>query len=169
MDPAGPAPTPEALGGGAAAQPPSPAPAAGAPTGEPALPPGAPPPPADDDAEVPATNRRVLELLASASASFGTLTHAPTRTSQESADVRGVALASGAKAMLLKLGKPRPDGGAYVLAVLSAARQADLKALKGLLGVSRLSMASVDDVRAVTGCVPGACGGRVPCRWRQQQ
>jgi hypothetical protein len=146
-------------GAAAAAQPPSPPPAAGAPPGEPALlpPAAAAAAAAADVVEDPATNRRVLLMLAAGGASFVTLQHAPTRTSQESADVRGAPLASGAKAMLLKLGKPRPDGGQFVLAVLSAARQADLKALKALLGAPRLSMASVDDVRAVTGCVPGAC------------
>lgn len=106
--------------------------------------------------EDPATSVRVLSLLREHSVVFTTLEHSPTKTSQESADVRGVQLASGAKAMLMKTAKPLGHGGCYVLAVMSASKTADLKKLRGLLGVSRLSMASVDEVRAVTGCIPGA-------------
>lgn len=115
-------------------------------------------PPAVDPATVedPATNARVLALLASHGALFTTLAHPPTRTSEESAAVRGAPLASGAKAMLVKAAKPLAHGGLYVLLVMSAVRTADLKRVRGLLGVARLSLASVDDVRRVTGCIPGA-------------
>jgi Ala-tRNA(Pro) deacylase len=123
----------------------------------------APPPPpaaaaaATAEEEDPATSARVLALLdAHASGAYTTLRHAPTRTSQESADVRGVALASGAKAMLIRASKPLAHGGPFVLCVLSAACVADLKKLRAVLGVSRLSMASVAEVQAVTGCIPGA-------------
>lgn len=113
-------------------------------------------PPSDE--EDPATHARVLALLSSAGVPHRLLTHAATRTSAESAAVRGVALASGAKAMLLKPGKPLAalGGAVWVLAVLSASHTADLKKLKALLGTSRLGMASVEEVRSVTGCVPGA-------------
>lgn len=120
-----------------------------------------PPSKADIDVEDPAGSKRVLELLTKHGAKFRTLEHAPTKTSQESADVRGVALASGAKAMLLKSGKALPHGGLYVLAVLSAEKQADLKKLKSILGTNRLSMAAVEDVKALTGCIPGEGGLRV--------
>jgi len=70
--------------------------------------------------------------------------------------VRGVPLASGAKAMLLKGSKPLPHGSPFLLAVLSAARKADLRALRGALAQKSVSLASVEDVWALTGCVPGA-------------
>jgi Ala-tRNA(Pro) deacylase len=103
--------------------------------------------------EDPTTHARVLALLTAHGASYTTLTHPPTRTSEESAAVRGVPLATGAKAMLVKAAQAH---GQYALLVMSAARTADLKLVRGLLGVTRLSLASVEDVRAVTGCIPGA-------------
>lgn len=87
---------------------------------------------------------------------FSTLSHAPTKTSAESARVRGASVATGAKAMLLKAGKPLSHGTPYVLAVLSAARRADLKVLRAALNQKSLSLASVDDVWKLTRCVPGA-------------
>ena len=118
--------------------------------------PSAPGPAAPAAPEDPATSQRVLALLASQGCAFATLAHCATRTCEESAAVRGVEVASGAKAMLLKCAKPLPHGSPYLLAVLSAARKADLRALRGLLGQKSVSLASVEDVRALTGCVPGA-------------
>ena len=70
--------------------------------------------------------------------------------------MRGVELASGAKAMLLKCSKDLPHGAPYLLAVLSASRKADLKLLRTSLGQKSVSLASVEDVARLTGCVPGA-------------
>jgi len=105
-----------------------------------------------------ATHERLLALLAGRSgAPFTRLTHAPTRTSQESANVRGATLASGAKAMLLRASRaPLPGGKLFCLAVMSAAVKAELGRLKKLLGVKDLSLATEAEVLAVTGCVPGA-------------
>lgn len=117
-----------------------------------------PPPlhPQDEVFEDPRTNQRILALLETKSCTFRTLVHAPTKTSEESAMVRGVELASGAKAMLLKCSKDLPHGSPYLLAVLSASRKADLKLLRSSLGQKSVSLASVEDVARLTGCVPGA-------------
>lgn len=109
-----------------------------------------------EHAEEPDTYNAVLTLLRSHDASFTTLSHAPTRTSDESARVRGTPLASGAKAMLLKAGSVLPHGSPFVLAVLSAARKADLRAMRGVLHVKSVSLASQDDVWRLAHCVPGA-------------
>ena len=107
--------------------------------------------------EDPETSLKILKLLAHHNVSYKTLDHIPTRTSQESADIRGVPLSSGAKAMLLR-GKKNslPCGKTFCLAVMSAAAKADLKKLKQLLGVKELSMATESEVRLITGCIPGA-------------
>jgi Ala-tRNA(Pro) deacylase len=132
-------------------------PALDAPSASPPAQPAPPAPPAQRVEEDRATHERVLALLRKHDAQFSTLEHAPTRTSQESADVRGVPLASGAKAMLLRAGKqPLPGGGEFALVVLSAAAKLELGKLKKLLGVKDLSMASEADVLRLTGCVPGA-------------
>ena len=97
--------------------------------------PVAPPPStaANNPAEDPATNARVLALLTKhmgasdgPGSKWSTLTHEPTPTSEDSARVRGATLASGAKAMLLSV-KPGND---FVLAVISAAAKMDSKLMK---------------------------------------
>jgi len=138
--------------------------------------------------EDPATHNKLLQLLTNYKdknlINFSTLTHAPTKTSEDSAKVRGVSLDSGAKAMLLRSGKPiKIDNNLvslsstitpsinstntitiptfttpnpYILIILAASKQADLNKIKKLLGTKDLRMASVDEVKAVTGCIPGA-------------
>ena len=106
--------------------------------------------------EEPATNASVLHLLNTHNAIFSTLLHHPTLTSEESAAIRGVPLATGAKAMLLKAGKLLPHGTPYLLAVLSASRKANLKVLRNLLGMKSISLASLDDVWRLSHCLPGA-------------
>jgi len=110
----------------------------------------------DEENESPEICLRIKSLLLEKGISFRGLEHAPTRTSEESAIVRGVELASGAKAMLLKCGKALAHGTPYLLAVLSAHRKADLRSLRGSLGQKSVSLASVEDVYRLTGCVPGA-------------
>jgi Ala-tRNA(Pro) deacylase len=110
----------------------------------------------EEPMEDPRTHLRILTLLETHGCTFRTLVHAPTKTSEESAQVRGVELASGAKAMLLKCSKDLPHGTPYLLAVLSASRKADLKLLRASLGQKSVSLASVEDVARLTGCVPGA-------------
>lgn len=97
-----------------------------------------------------------MALLAHHGAHFSTLKHAPTRTSEESAEIRGVPLASGAKAMLMKAGRDLPHGSPYVLVVLSAARAVDWKRARKHLASPKLALASLEDVQRLTGCVPGA-------------
>ena len=110
-----------------------------------------------DAVEDEATHDRLMLRLTASGAAFSTLRHAPCLTSQASADARGVPLASGAKAMLLRAGKqPLAGGREFCLAVLSASARADLGRLKRLLAVKDLSMATPADVRRVTGCLPGA-------------
>jgi Ala-tRNA(Pro) deacylase len=70
--------------------------------------------------------------------------------------VRGVSLASGAKAMFVKSGAPLPHGSPYALAVVSAAKGVSFTKLKKILGTKNLQLAPLDDVARLTGCVPGA-------------
>ncbi len=97
-----------------------------APAPPPSKSPASPAPSAADAPEDPATFERVISLLESRGVSFGRLDHEPTKTSAESAAVRGATLESGAKAMLMKAGQPLADGSTHVLVVLSAARKADM-------------------------------------------
>lgn len=58
--------------------------------------------------------------------------------------------------MLLKPAKPLPNGATFILAVMSAARSLDWPKLRGLAGQPKVTMASLPDVAAATGCLPGA-------------
>lgn len=93
---------------------------------------------------------RILRLLESGGASFRELEHAPTRTSEDSARVRGEPLAVGGKAMVLKA------GDAFALFVLSAARRLDSRKVKDRLGVRDLRFATPEELLSLTGLVPGA-------------
>jgi len=64
--------------------------------------------------ENPATRDRIVALLLSHEAAVRYLEHPPTKTSAESARVRGVAMASGAKAMLVRM-PPQSSVAANVL------------------------------------------------------
>lgn len=76
------------------------------------------------------------------------------RSSQSVAEIRGTELGQGAKALVCMA----KGGGIkqYVLAVLPADQQADLKKLAQALGANRAGLASADEVMDLTGCVFGA-------------
>jgi Ala-tRNA(Pro) deacylase len=91
----------------------------------------------------------VIALLQSNGVQFRRFEHEPVRTSQEAALVRGTPLEQGAKALVLET-----DAG-LVIAVLSAARRVDYRALKRHLKSKRVQMAPAERVRQATGCEPG--------------
>lgn len=107
-------------------------------------------------AEDETTHRALLALLRRSGASFGEMAHAPTRTSAESAAVRGASLSSGAKALLLRAGKPLSHGSPHVLAVMPASHNLSWERAREVLGAAKLSLAPMTDVAALTGCIPGA-------------
>ena len=107
-------------------------------------------------AESSVTCDKLVSFLQRHAVAFVLLDHAPTLTSAESAAVRGATLASGAKAMLLVSPTPLSHGGRYILAVLAADRAANWNALKKGLGCKKLTLASTEELVALTGCLPGA-------------
>lgn len=84
--------------------------------------------------------------------SFDVTTHEACRTSQESADVRGVSLDAGAKALLIKDTAKKT----YVLAVMSASHRFSSKAFKGVSGRKKIRFATLEETWEVTGCLSGA-------------
>ena len=79
-------------------------------------------------------------------------------TCEEAAEVRGVELKSGAKAMLLKdTGKKLSrEGVSYYLAVLSGANKFSSKQFKKTISCKSFRFASPQEVFETTGCLPGA-------------
>jgi Ala-tRNA(Pro) deacylase len=112
--------------------------------------------PRTSDEENRATHGRIVALLRSSGVPFTQLTHAATRTSEESAAVRGVPLATGAKAMFVRRSGAKAGQTKYVLAVFSAAKKMDLKAFRKAIASPRLVYADEAEVFDVTGCRPGA-------------
>ena len=92
----------------------------------------------------------IRELLTRSGIAFKEIRHEPTQTSEESARVRGEALAVGAKALLLK------TDDEFQLFVLPADRQLDAKCVKQKLKVRSIRFATKEELFELTGLVPGS-------------
>ena len=94
---------------------------------------------------------RIRELLDERGIAYRVVEHAETFTSADSAAARGESLRTGGKALLLKA------DDRFVLAVLSADRKLDSRALQRLLGVRKMRFATREELAAETGgLVPGS-------------
>ncbi|MFK7925439.1 MAG: YbaK/EbsC family protein [Bacteroidia bacterium] len=82
--------------------------------------------------------------------SYRSLHHEATPTSEDSARVRGEDLATGGKALLLKIDDH------FALFVMSAARKLNSKGIKKHFGAKKLRFANATELKAHTGLVPGA-------------
>ena len=98
------------------------------------------------------THETLMKLLEDNNLVFDKLEHEPTRTSEESAKVRGVPLSSGAKAMVAK----DTAKGSFILFVFPASRKISWKLVKALLNVKKIELASEEEVYTLTKCRPGA-------------
>jgi Ala-tRNA(Pro) deacylase len=95
------------------------------------------------------TLQSIRKLLDEAGVAYRELEHPPTRTSRESAEVRGEHMNTGAKALLLK------TDDVFRLFVLPADRKLSSRALRHYLHVSRTRFATRDELLELTGLVPG--------------
>jgi Ala-tRNA(Pro) deacylase len=93
---------------------------------------------------------RLAEALRSAGIAFTQTEHRPAYTSAEAAEVRGVSLHSGAKALIVK------GGDTFLMAVIPADLSLDSHALRALLGTKKLRFATKDEVLALTDLTPGS-------------
>ncbi len=93
---------------------------------------------------------RLHERLQASGIAFTVLRHEPVYTSEQAAAVRGVPLARGAKALVLKAGE------AFVLAVVPADRKLDSKKARVALGSRSIRFASREEVEQITGLQPGS-------------
>ena len=93
---------------------------------------------------------RIREFLDENRVEYRQLHHEPTITSEDSARVRGEDLRIGGKALLLKV------GGSFRLFVLSAALRVDSQAIRTHFGVRKTRFANADELKELTGLVPGS-------------
>jgi Ala-tRNA(Pro) deacylase len=93
---------------------------------------------------------RIRLFLNEQSVPFRELHHEPTRTSEDSARVRGESIEIGGKALLLKVDDD------FRLFVLSAALRVDSQAIRERLGARRSRFATPEELLEMTGLVPGS-------------
>ena len=98
----------------------------------------------------PSVFPRVESLLKEAGVPFQVLHHEPVFTSEEAARVRGVELASGAKALVCKADDE------FLMIVLPADRRLDSKGVRRRNGFRRLRFANKEEVLELTGLAPGS-------------
>ena len=93
---------------------------------------------------------RLLALLVTEGADHTVLHHAPVRTSEEAAVIRGTPLEQGAKALVFQADERT------VLLVVQAHRRLETRAFKRAYGIKNLRMLPADDLLTLTGLEPGA-------------
>jgi Ala-tRNA(Pro) deacylase len=96
------------------------------------------------------TYDRIITMLNEAGAGYRAIEHEETRTSEESARARGEELRVGGKALLVKA-----DSG-FHLAVLSADRKLDSRALQRCLSSRKLRFATAEELAEMTSLTPGS-------------
>ena len=96
------------------------------------------------------TLNQIRDHLNSQAIAFREVHHAPTFTSEESAAARGEDLRIGGKALLMK------TGDIFRLFVLSASLKADSAAIREKFGVKKIRFATADELKQLTGLVPGS-------------
>ncbi len=96
------------------------------------------------------TLRSIRELLTAGSVDFREVHHDATPTSEDSARARGEDLSTGGKALLMKVGTE------FRLFVLPANLRADSGAIRRQLGVKKMRFATADELRELTGLLPGS-------------
>jgi Ala-tRNA(Pro) deacylase len=112
----------------------------------------------EEPAETDGAHLKVMEFLKAAGITPTVTEHKAVLTCEEAAEVRGVDLASGAKAMLIKDGgkKLARDNVPYYLAIISAANKFNSKRFCKVLGTKSVSFAKPEVVHELTGCLTGA-------------
>jgi len=94
--------------------------------------------------------RRIKTHLDENGVTFRHLEHEVTRTSEDSARVRGEPLAVGAKAIVMKL------DDRFMLFVMSAVLRIDSAKLREHFGIKKSRFATPDELMELTGLVPGS-------------
>jgi|SRR5690606_40464432 len=95
------------------------------------------------------THQKVKQFLEQNKIQFTLTTHEETKTSEESAKVRGEPLRIGAKALLLK------TKDEFVIAVMPADKNMDNKKMKKILKCSSLRFATPDELKSIANVEKG--------------
>ena len=93
----------------------------------------------------------IKTLLARNGITYQVFEHEPVYTSEQAAQIRGVELKTGVKALVLKT-----EEGDYVMGLVAADRRVDLKKLAEIVKTKKLRLASPQEVLKITGCEVGS-------------
>lgn len=93
----------------------------------------------------------IKKILDEKRVSYETSTHKPVYTSQEAADIRGVELKTGVKALLVKTAEDR-----FVMILVRGDCRADLKRIANLEKTNKVYLATPEEVKKITGCEIGS-------------
>jgi Ala-tRNA(Pro) deacylase len=93
---------------------------------------------------------RIEQRLSDAQIPFRVLRHEPVYTSEEAARIRGVPLASGAKALVCKADEQ------FLMFVLPADRRLANRQIRSEYGFRKLRFATQQEVLDITGLLPGS-------------
>lgn len=96
------------------------------------------------------TFEQLTQYLTEQSVSFRTVHHEATLTSEASAKARGEDLSVGGKAIVMKVDDE------FKLFVLSASLKIDSQKIRNYFGAKKIRFASADELRELTGLVPGS-------------
>lgn len=100
--------------------------------------------------EMRTVTERLEALLQVAGVEYQRLEHAPVFTSEEAARVRGTPPEAGAKALVVRADER------HAHLVLPGDRKVDNGRVRVLLGTRKVRFVSAEELRELTGCVPGA-------------
>lgn len=117
------------------------------------------PSPPTDEVELRDTHENLISKLDSAGIPITKSHHEAVRTSEAAAQIRGSSLASGAKAIVMSVKVKNTEGekSIFVLFVMSATQKLDSKKARKLVpGCKSMSFATPEQVKDLTGCIPGA-------------
>lgn len=111
-----------------------------------------------EPAETEDTFNKLKAFLDEGKVEYAVSSHKPVLTSEEAAEVRGVSLASGAKAMLLKDSgkKLSKENTPYYMAVISSAHRFSSKQFKKVINCKNFRFATPEELYEVTNVVTGA-------------
>ncbi|MBU0530580.1 MAG: hypothetical protein KKC05_02800 [Nanoarchaeota archaeon] len=94
---------------------------------------------------------RVKQILDQAGVKYKVLEHEPVYTSQQAADVRGVELKTGVKALVVKTTEER-----YLMVLVRADKRADLERIARLEKTKKVRLALPEEVKERAGCEIGS-------------
>ena len=95
--------------------------------------------------------KNIIRILEENKMEYKLFEHEPVYTSEQAAQVRGVSVKTGVKALVLKTKE-----GNFVLALVRADKRADLKVVAAAHGTKNVRLARPEEVLEITGCEIGS-------------